>query len=527
LAKGVLMLQPEIKTSWLNNLIPQALAGVDDSSGGSGSGGEAGGGGGSSGNETTCCVTDGSGNVVTDGSGNGITFGGPQAPTFGEGSTAANTGGGSNGICLNGASNYPTCFIAPLSCPSGLPAIVTTNYRCYAPAYTRQGHNSDQYFSPVYTAWQVSPITTIAQCGISTNGGRPIYIETASSQSCPLVVAPPITAGPVDAICAPTHYSCSIGTSVNNVANATQWDWQCDGYNGGVAATCSELVGAIPPPVPPPTPAPTVDLTAAPTTIDNGDSSVLTWVVTNATNCNASGGTWSGAKSTTGGTDSVSPVVNTTYTLSCTGIGGTTVDTVTVNLPDGSIGAAGCTIVVGNTTCPAGVVWTSSNFLGQPQVLQGTTTFSNAPASTVTNFIPVTPTTNVFTLRDAGGTFIDVATASVGCDASSVWVPSLAICAPLPTITITADPNVIRSGTPATLDIEIDALYDLSCTLNDGGGVRNLTHTGAATPTPYSEVTRNLTSAQIVTIECTSVLYPPVTGSGEARVNVVPTIQEI
>ena len=61
--------------------------------------------------------------------------------------------------------------------------------------------------------------------------------------------------------------------------------------------------------------APTVTLTAAPTTLTLGQSSMLTWSSSNATACTASGG-WSGSESLSG-TQSVTPaaVGTATYTL--------------------------------------------------------------------------------------------------------------------------------------------------------------------------------------------------------------------
>jgi hypothetical protein len=79
--------------------------------------------------------------------------------------------------------------------------------------------------------------------------------------------------------------------------------------------------------------APTVSLTATPSSIESGSSSTLTWSSTNATTCSASGG-WSGTKAVSG-TQSVSPTANTTYSLSCTGDGGSAnaSATVTVTTP--------------------------------------------------------------------------------------------------------------------------------------------------------------------------------------------------
>jgi len=66
---------------------------------------------------------------------------------------------------------------------------------------------------------------------------------------------------------------------------------------------------------------PTVSLSASPASIAAGESSTLTWSSTDAASCTALGG-WSGAKATSG-SQAVSPASTTTYTLSCSGAGGT------------------------------------------------------------------------------------------------------------------------------------------------------------------------------------------------------------
>jgi hypothetical protein len=74
-----------------------------------------------------------------------------------------------------------------------------------------------------------------------------------------------------------------------------------------------------------------VGLSAVPTAIESGGSSTLSWDVSGATSCTATGG-WSGSKATTGGNESVSPTTTTTYALSCTGATGTDQDSVTVTV---------------------------------------------------------------------------------------------------------------------------------------------------------------------------------------------------
>ena len=78
-------------------------------------------------------------------------------------------------------------------------------------------------------------------------------------------------------------------------------------------------------------PVPTVSLTASPTSITSGTASTLTWSSTNVTSCTASGA-WSGTKSTSGSQSTGNLTANSTFTLSCTGTGGTTNQSVSVNV---------------------------------------------------------------------------------------------------------------------------------------------------------------------------------------------------
>ena len=87
-------------------------------------------------------------------------------------------------------------------------------------------------------------------------------------------------------------------------------------------------IGFVPAVVPP-----TITMTANPTAITSGSGSTLTWLSTNATTCAASGG-WSGTEPTSGST-SVSPSSTTSYTLSCTGAGGTAQATAAVTVSTG------------------------------------------------------------------------------------------------------------------------------------------------------------------------------------------------
>ena len=108
---------------------------------------------------------------------------------------------------------------------------------------------------------------------------------------------------------------------------------------------------------------PTVVLTAIPSSIFAGQPTALAWVSTNATSCAASGA-WSGSRALVG-ESTVSPTSTSSYTLTCTGIGGSAADSVTVTVsgsppspPTLSLTATPSTITAGQSTTLA---WSATN----------------------------------------------------------------------------------------------------------------------------------------------------------------------
>jgi len=100
----------------------------------------------------------------------------------------------------------------------------------------------------------------------------------------------------------------------------------CTGSGGSASSTATLTVN---------TPAPVVTIGISPTTIAVGSSATLTWSATNATSCTASGA-WSGSEATSGtATETPTQAGTDTYTLACTGSGGTDTKsaTLTVNAP--------------------------------------------------------------------------------------------------------------------------------------------------------------------------------------------------
>jgi len=82
---------------------------------------------------------------------------------------------------------------------------------------------------------------------------------------------------------------------------------------------CAKKVAPPPPPAPPAAQAPTASLAANPNTINQGESTTLTWQTTNASDVNIDGI----GPVDTSGSRQVSPAQSTTYHLTAKGAGGT------------------------------------------------------------------------------------------------------------------------------------------------------------------------------------------------------------
>ena len=165
--------------------------------------------------------------------------------------------------------------------------------------------------------------------------------------------------------------------------------------------------------------APTVTITANPVSVLSGVGSTLTWTSTNATSCTASGA-WSGSKATSGTQSTGILSVLSTFSLTCTGAGGSTTQSATVAI----------------TTPPV------------------------VPAPTVA--ISANPTT---VASGSSSTLSWSSTNATSCTASGAWSGSKA-----------------TSGTQSTGALTTSSSYSLSCT--GLGGSANQTATVAVSSTP-------------------------------------------
>jgi hypothetical protein len=140
---------------------------------------------------------------------------------------------------------------------------------------------------------------------------------------------------------------------------ANQLWWKIDFNSGPDGWVVQDLLAASS------TAKPTVTLTASPASVAPGAATTLSWSTVNATACTGAGGAPFTGSRTTSGSIIANPTASTTYSLTCTGPGGTTTSTAAVAVTAGattaptvSLTASPTTISAGGTT---GLTWASSN----------------------------------------------------------------------------------------------------------------------------------------------------------------------
>ena len=109
-------------------------------------------------------------------------------------------------------------------------------------------------------------------------------------------------------------------------ALAADFSWSFTTDTGLVSDTASS---SSPDPVS--APLPMVSLTSTVSTVTVNDSTILNWTTSNADSCTASDG-WFGSKATSGTASTVPLTQDTTFTLECTGPGGSASQSITVNV---------------------------------------------------------------------------------------------------------------------------------------------------------------------------------------------------
>lgn len=187
------------------------------------------------------------------------------------------------------------------------------------------------------------------------------------------------------------------------------------------------------------TPAPTVNFSASPNPIAAGSSTTLTWSSTDATSCTGSGGLagWAGAKALQG-SQSVGPLsAATSYTLACSGGGGTTQRNVTVNLlpaPTVTLSASPTSVTTGS---PTTLTWSSQN----ATVCNASGAWAGQKATAGSEQSASLNATSTFTLACDGP----------GGSASRGVTVTVSASPPAPTVSLSASPTSVAPGSTTTL----------------------------------------------------------------------------
>lgn len=216
---------------------------------------------------------------------------------------------------------------------------------------------------------------------------------------------------------------------INLLIQASTFTLQCSGAGGSVSKTVTVTVTD---------PAPTMNFTANPNMVAYNESTTLTWSSTNATTCVASNA-WSGTK-TTNGMQTLEALTSTgTYTLTCSGAGGSVVQSVTVTVPPQStmptliFNATPSTVANNGSTT---LSWLSTN----------TTSCS---ASGAWNGTKATSGTQIFNSLTVDMTYVLTCSGGGGTTSQSVTVTVQAPAAP--TISLSANPTNVTYNSPTTL----------------------------------------------------------------------------
>lgn len=199
----------------------------------------------------------------------------------------------------------------------------------------------------------------------------------------------------------------------------------CTGAGGSTTALASVKVG---------TTKPAVILLASPNWVRAGGTSTLQWSSAGATSCTASGG-WSGTKATSGTWRSGGLTANQSFTLTCSGAGGSIATTVAVTVQNAATATATLTLTANPTSVAANgsstLSWGSTGVTSC--TASGAWTGTRATSGTYSTGPLTSNKSYTLTCTGTGGTVAK--TAAVAVSASS------------PKVTLSATPkSVARNG---------------------------------------------------------------------------------
>lgn len=250
--------------------------------------------------------------------------------------------------------------------------------------------------------------------------------------------------------------------------------------------------------------APTVMISASPSTIVSGGSTVLSVSATQSTQVTIAGsdGSTYVMNSNTGGTQKVSPVVTTTYLATATGPDGQATNSATVHVTSVPPPTVSITADPGSISAGASSLITVTASNATQVTVAGTDGSKYSLPSSSGGTLTVSPATTT--------TYKATATGAEGSVSSSVTVTVATI--PAPTITITANPGSIYPGGTSILTITANNSVQVTVTGSDGSSYPMQSSGGG---------TLSVTPASTTTYKATAT-GPGGEASGSTTVAVVP-----
>ena len=225
-----------------------------------------------------------------------------------------------------------------------------------APSYQAPSYQAPTYTAPTYTAPTYTAPTYTAPTYTAPTYTAPIY--NAPVYNPPVYNPPPVYTYPTPPIQQLPYVTISSNPSIINYGSSSVLNWNSSyanncyasgGWSGTVSlsgtqtiypsisttytVTCYNNYGQSTAQTfvsvnNQPSYAPAVNITATPNVINNGATALLVWSSSNTSNCYASGA-WLGTKSLSG-SETVSPSVNSVYSITCSNNVGSASDSDTV-----------------------------------------------------------------------------------------------------------------------------------------------------------------------------------------------------
>src|SRR5438105_4783500 len=301
-------------------------------------------------------------------SGQGCMFsftGSPMTIASGGSSTLTWSTGGTSATLDNGIG------VRPASGSISVSPTVTTTYTCSATGTADGTYRTAQV---TITVGLPAPTATFSAAPTSVASGATSTLTWTTTNATSVSIDNGIGSKPTSG-------------SVNvNPTSTTTYTLTATGSGGTITKTATVTV----------VPAPAVTFTAIPSSIVTGQSSTLTWTTQNATSVSIDNGF--GAQPLAGSIN-VSPTQSTTYTLTATGQGGTTIRQVTVAVgssPTVTLTATPSTINLGGK---AVLTWTSTNAV-TASIDHG---IGTVPANGSITVSPTSTATYIITVAGTGG----------------------------------------------------------------------------------------------------------------------------